>query len=765
MGDLRIKLSFLSLSILLAHSSSIYAESNSTAFPLHPRVLGEGFFGNRALGEADAMLPILGNQDGIFYVDGLGKVGSDDGYLGSLGAGFRGVYNNYLWGAYVFGDYNRAARGHHFPVVNPGLELMTNYWDAHVNGYFPTSKRKSEGTFLGTQLGTTQYISFRGHSQFDNLINVVEEVGNGVDGEIGLTLPEVRYLRLFTGGYHFNLQNARDINGVVGGVEMPINNNLSASVRDSYDRVQKNTALFTVRLTLGGINKGEPPNVSERILDPIPRHLGTWDTGSGIPSEQAYINTGVRVLTRDNIWFFSNAGTPFIAANGFSNCTFENNCINTSFTQSTVNAIDGISPNANFYLGNGTYFTGAPTSFLPASISMHEGQAVFGRSADFVQAQQQIIRGQLVLEGKNTFDSIAVTNDDGQFPVGLVISGSDVSINNAFIGFDTNDYGFRSAVNVEGANNVSISNSVLMGFVDNRDNVNVSATGVAVINSNNITLRNNTILVDATQRTANSVAAQGIFVDRGSNVSIENRQLDVQAHNLGGGTGVTTSAQGIVISQNNSTFINKSMLSPIASDVVTALQALHGLLRISTPVAFQPSSSAAFNIKAEHVGGTNNAILARGFNLNMSNPVKINYNNDVLLNNALSPQDHINVSAENTGGTGNKVTAQGALLDNSLAIIQGPFLNVTALDNQGINGKVTAIGYQAQGTSVFSSVLNLSGSFNVIQANSINSNAELDAKGIRLEPVTSKTVIDGDNANRFRVTVNGTPVYPAIDIG
>ncbi|CEK10689.1 inverse autotransporter beta domain-containing protein [Legionella hackeliae] len=778
MPSLGPRLSLLSFSLITIYSSSIYAEFKPGALPLMPRVFGEGYFGNRALGVIDGMLPVFGSQDGIFYVDGLGKGGSDDGYLWSAGGGFRGIQNNsFLWGAYAFGDYNRTSRGQHFTVVNPGVEAMTNYWDVHVNGYFPTSKQKSEGLFLGTQLGTTQYISFTGHSQFDSIVNVVEEVGNGVDGEVGLTLPQLRYLRLFGGGYHFAPQHVSDINGVVGGVEVPINNNLTVSVRDSYDRVQKNTALFTVRFTLGGINKGEQPNIHDRLLDPIPRHLGTWDTGSGIPSQQAYINTGVRVLTRDNIWFFSGSGASFAAASGFGNCTFENPCLSSSFNQATLDSINTISPNANLYLGPGNYNNLGGASFvhsnaMATSLLTINGQSLYGRNIDFTASQPQILQGSLLITGggtdaqgrplTETIDSLILTNQNGFHPAGLVISGSRVNITNTTVGFDTNRRGYRTAVSIEGASDISIANSVLIGFADANDGSDARATGVSIENSFNINLLNNTILVDATQRTSNSVEARGILVDRGTKVTIQNRQLDVQAHNVGEGNGTSTLAQGVVVVNSksgdffNNPTITKSLESPITDQVVGALRALHSLLREPNDVTLNPSRTAAFSVKAENTGGSINTVQAQGINMDNSR-VFVRYGNST----GAVPQDIISVNAENNGGTGNKVIAQGMFLNNTLVVSDGAFLNVTGLDNQGSNGSVTSSGYQAQGTAVFSSIVNTGGGFNVVEANSSNSNASLDAVGILLQPITSRTVLFL-NTGLFRVTENGVPVTPVI---
>ncbi|KTD26119.1 Protein of uncharacterised function (DUF3442) [Legionella lansingensis] len=567
------KLSFLSLSLLLANST-VHAEFSPRAFPFMPRILSEGFFGDNTLGEADAILPLYGNHDSILYIDGLGKTGSDNGHLGSIGGGYRGIRNDiFLWGAYVFGDFNRTTRGPHFPVVNPGLEFMTNLWDIHVNGYFPTSpKQKVEATFLGEQLGTTQYISFAGHNQFDNLVNLVEEVGNGVDGEIGLTLPAAKNIRLYTGGYHFSFKEAQDINGVIGGVEMPLNRYFTVSVRDSYDRVQKNTAQVTIRLTLGGMDKSESSNIHDRLLDPIPRHLGTWDTGSGIPSQQAYIDTGVRVLTRGNIWFFSGAGIPFDAANGFSNCTFENNCLDTSFTQLTIDAIDNLSPGANLYLGPGTYNTQSGTSsfasafaphasllLLPSPLILNERQSIYGRSGDFSVRQLQVVTGTFILTGDNTYDSIFLLNDDGQYTNGLIIAGS-VKISNSAIGANSSSLGFRTAVSIEEPLdvppiNVTIENSQINAFTNDGS----TATGVFIGTTrptSRVNLINDIISINATRQTAGTITGRGIFVNQSENITLSNSQVNVQVNHSAGQDAI---AEGVRVEQGSVTLENSTL--------------------------------------------------------------------------------------------------------------------------------------------------------------------------------------------------------------
>lgn len=525
----------LIVSLLFTNLGSAYAmEFKSVSFPLVPRALidGSNSNGDFLFTEGDAMLPLYGNRNEFFFADGFVKAGTEAGRVGSLGGGYRGIHNNYLWGAYAFGDFNRLpkVRSHYFPVINPGLELMTNLIDVHLNGYLPVSSRERvTGVSLAEQLGMTQYISFAGHSQFDNLINVVEEIGKGFDGEIGLTLPETKRIRVFTGGYHFQFKDIKDINGVIGGVEMPINDRFSVLVRDSYDRVQKNTTLITLRLTLGGEKKEAIPEIHDRLLDPIPRHLGTWSTGSGIPSQQHYVNTGTRVQTRGNIWFFSGSGGAFVTANGFANCTFENNCAPGSFTQANVNAINSIAPNANFYLSSGVY--DSLLGFGTGTLILNNGQSIYGRTPGFVSGGEALIQGSIMLTGNNNLDHVLLLNKDGEQSTGLFIQGNNNKVSNSIIGAESNELGYRTAVRITNANNVTIENSSLTAFVNNTNDISRTVTGVLAEYSG-VVLKNTLISVKATQQTGNPATAQvtalGVVANH-SSIGVEAPNLLVSA--------------------------------------------------------------------------------------------------------------------------------------------------------------------------------------------------------------------------------------------
>ena len=71
--------------------------------------------------------------------------------------------------------------------------------------------------------------------------------------------------------------------------------------------------------------------------------------------EQGTSLDGIAV-ERTNIYFFTaNDGIAFDPTAGAANCTFEHPCSGPSFTQTTVNDINGFAPGANFYLNTGTY--------------------------------------------------------------------------------------------------------------------------------------------------------------------------------------------------------------------------------------------------------------------------------------------------------------------------------------------------------------------------------------------------------------------------
>ncbi|WP_028374390.1 inverse autotransporter beta domain-containing protein [Legionella lansingensis] len=166
------KLSWLVL-LLFSTSASAVADNPISILPLPPRLNIWGSTGNNTFGEGDAMIPLSGNPNQILYGDISGKYGDDRAWYVSGGLGGRKIVRNTtILGAYFFTDYNKTPNANYFTVLNPGIELMSNRWDGHLNGYVPIGKRKDlMGIFTTNQLGKPNMSFFSGHAQYEPLFD------------------------------------------------------------------------------------------------------------------------------------------------------------------------------------------------------------------------------------------------------------------------------------------------------------------------------------------------------------------------------------------------------------------------------------------------------------------------------------------------------------------------------------------------------------------------------------------------------------------
>lgn len=420
---------YFSHTLLLLTSTLLLNTGSAMAQPVRGTLWGYG--GSDVLARGDIMAGFFGTENRLFWGDAQGKYGQEGTWMGSLGAGYRGVYqNSNIFGIYGFMDYNVSPQGNGYWVASPGIESLGCVFDFRLNGYFPVSNRtKRLGPAFAADGITDQFMYFSGHSQYDRLFSTIEEVGTGVDGEVGVTLPYTHNVRAFVGGYYFNFQNENVVNfqdstrssitGVSGRLEFPLRPNLVVQAIDTYDNFAHNTALIGLQMSFGGCrNATFPTNIRDRILDPIQRNLGTQSRGYGVPFRQAYQDLGQSVLVRDDIYFFdADDGSAFNPAIGAANGTFENPLAGDQFIQSTINAIDVLTPAANFYFTPGTYQFD-PVD-LNARISLHTGQSMFGRTLDYSQAAQGDERalflggidfGVNFAAGNNRLDSIRVDN-------------------------------------------------------------------------------------------------------------------------------------------------------------------------------------------------------------------------------------------------------------------------------------------------------------------------------------------------------------------
>src|SRR6202011_1684060 len=99
------------------------------------------------------------------------KYGNDTAWMGSAGIGYRSLFKcSSIVGGYLFVDRDVTERKNKFWVLNPGIETLGEFWDARINGYIPVSnRRKFDHSAFGDEIGRGEFVTFKGHQQFDRL--------------------------------------------------------------------------------------------------------------------------------------------------------------------------------------------------------------------------------------------------------------------------------------------------------------------------------------------------------------------------------------------------------------------------------------------------------------------------------------------------------------------------------------------------------------------------------------------------------------------
>ncbi len=166
--------------------------------------------------------PLAQDDSNVLFTD-LRLMGDDqDNREGNLGFGYRQMLDMPLIGGGIGGlhiwiDRRITERGSKFHQATLGSEWMGDVFDVRVNGYFGLSDERTYGsgssTFSGSPYfqGTGVFVTRNASGQ------LVEEIMDGADMEVGFTLPVLQdytdNIRLYAGGYHFRGEHSDTING------------------------------------------------------------------------------------------------------------------------------------------------------------------------------------------------------------------------------------------------------------------------------------------------------------------------------------------------------------------------------------------------------------------------------------------------------------------------------------------------------------------------------------------------------------------------
>jgi len=548
---------------------------------LPARFSADAFTGVYTVGQADLMVSLDGDQQHNLYVDPQGAYGSDQQWYGDVGLGYRWIVNEAaVLGWYIFAGHSEVENSSGFWITNPGVEVMGSRWDARINAYIPVAGRSQD---LGLrEFNTTYTLLFTGHTELlsSNFVNkkAIQQIGNGADARVGYQLFRTVPLTGYLGAYFFSIANAENVRGGAAGVEYWFDKNIRVFGNYSYDNYQHSTIVGGLGISFGGVRNGHhaDPSLSERLTDPVERYLANLGHGSGIPSKTLLFDAGFGSRTQiisTSIAFFSPTGTPNNGGGSLTlaNCTFENPCGPTDFSQTGVNRLNTLLPNTQMFFNGGSY----PAVNGTSALTLNNGQSVFSRttnySASATGASRSTFNGAFILNGNNVLNDIILipTINTAANNAIEATNATGVSVNGSQIGSDTNRF-TETALFLAGSQ-LNLNNSSIFS---ERRSIRAEANSSLTIQSSQL---------DVTRATGGGIT--GISVVGGSTLDMMNSQLVISG--LGNVSGVNTLSNSIVNIVNSDILVTStgttSSVDALETNTGALIQMEFGSLSVTSP--------------------------------------------------------------------------------------------------------------------------------------------------------------------------------------
>ena len=225
-----VALSILQSSALIANpvSNSPLDMNSVSATNYQARGTGQFLAGSHQQlgGFADAMLPIWKRPDQIVYVDGTVLLGQEQTKAFSGGLGFRKIKQGGrlegIWGLYTFVDSYHTNKSNNFVQLNPGVEWLGLNYEARLQGYIPLNgQTKAYQNALASSIPndvareasqlTSNFFGAKGRRIFDTNVALVEQIGPGVELEVGKSFP-----------FHLNRFHRAEQQNVVSSRRLPL---------------------------------------------------------------------------------------------------------------------------------------------------------------------------------------------------------------------------------------------------------------------------------------------------------------------------------------------------------------------------------------------------------------------------------------------------------------------------------------------------------------------------------------------------------------
>lgn len=200
---------------LLGPINSFAIMNHTTNTYYAPNITLGGFYGNNNnnYGQVDALLPLNNDPDKMLFFDIRGLGAAESSLEINAGLGYRWLSDNKstLMGVYSFFDRKRTKNQSYFSQITIGGEYMTKNWSYGMNVYLPVGKTENiidrQNIAYSESYNNNQFITNYGDL-------VTKEVSmKGIDAEIGYSVPFIKGLDVYAGGYYFDHKLAEPVAG------------------------------------------------------------------------------------------------------------------------------------------------------------------------------------------------------------------------------------------------------------------------------------------------------------------------------------------------------------------------------------------------------------------------------------------------------------------------------------------------------------------------------------------------------------------------
>lgn len=439
--------------------------------------------GSRTIGTFDALIPLLGDNDFMFYSNLKAKVGTSTqtstgtAFEGNFGLGIRRVNDaeTAIYGIYSYFDYLKSVNDNTFQQVTVGAERLGLTWDFRANVYLPIGTKEYNHT-------TYQQGVIDNHTLIAYYNTNKERAFAGGDIEAGRTLGTNR-LRGYVGAYSFG----EDLTGPRIRATYQLNDAIQLNAAVQYDNTNQFQYLLGIRYSIGGAKAKNPNSIYNRLTSEVVRDLDIKTTSK--------ISEGV-LVEPDKIWFVDPQGND--SGVGTSDSPFKT--IEEAVSKAPENAVIFIKGDSD------------AAHQLKDILTLKDGQTLWGGSnnlywnfaadkPEFIGSDSAPLIQEAMGVRQTLAGSIDVANNSSIY--GLNIIGNDlgnqaqgISVNNKqnVTLYDVNVSGYKtetaekfSGLNITGDSTVTVNQSSF-----NNNDIGIQMNG-GLLTTDNVTAANNLI--------------------------------------------------------------------------------------------------------------------------------------------------------------------------------------------------------------------------------------------------------------------------------